>query len=168
MSSTRAVCSAAVPARICEERTGLLSPSPLTEPARNRLGGADVLHLEHWQGCGLLRGSGAGRLSVAAQLPTPMADLAANDGQVHFPNGQVSGSLCVILVVSACRGKSRRKPPLQWRGAARYLLVILNIEKRWIKPPVHSQPASPESSSLSSKAPPFFPNAPPSCNFGLL
>lgn len=50
-----------------------------------------MLHLEHWEGGRLLRGSGAGRLSVVAQLPAPMADVTADDGQVHFPDGQVRG-----------------------------------------------------------------------------
>lgn len=58
-----------------------------------RCRGVDVLHQQRRPRGRLLRGRGAGGRGVAAQLTAPLAERAADDGQVHFPHGQVSGTV---------------------------------------------------------------------------
>ena len=73
------------------------SPPPCSLPVYQprRYGGADLLYQQHRPCCRFLRGRGARRLGVVAQLPAPVAKVTADYGQVHLPHGQVSGSAFV-------------------------------------------------------------------------
>ena len=63
----------------------------------SRCCGVDVLHQQRRARGGLLRGRGAGGRGVAGELTAPLAERAANDGQVYFPHGQVSETAAYSL-----------------------------------------------------------------------